>query len=36
MSDINATRLPFYFQPGFPWSVGDDVNPTLTRGESLC
>nr|QIP67838.1 cyclopeptide FLLFIIPP [Amanita virosa] len=35
MSDINATRLPFLLFI-IPPCVSDDVNSTLTRGESLC
>nr|QDF59339.1 phallacidin [Amanita bweyeyensis]QDF59340.1 phallacidin [Amanita bweyeyensis]QDF59341.1 phallacidin [Amanita harkoneniana]QDF59342.1 phallacidin [Amanita harkoneniana] len=34
MSDINATRLPAWLVD-CP-CVGDDVNPVLTRGQSLC
>ena len=34
MSDINAIRLPgLGFVPWWPAYVGDDVNPTLTRGD---
>ena len=34
MSDINATRLPgLGFVPWWPAYVGDDVNPTLIRGD---
>ena len=36
MSDINATRLPFFFAEftfGLLPHVGDDVNHTLTRGQ---
>nr|QIP67841.1 cyclopeptide SILVVWPP [Amanita virosa] len=35
MSDINATRLPSILVV-WPPCVSDDVNSTLTRGESLC
>nr|QIP67815.1 cyclopeptide YYLLLILPP [Amanita fuliginea] len=36
MSDINATRLPYYLLLILPPCVSDDLQTVLTRGENLC